>query len=69
MIQAECPDCGEVVQLRDGVRVGDRVICAECGVELEVLSIYPWELDYAMDEEDGWDDDDDLDDDDPWEDE
>ncbi len=71
MLKAECPDCGEVVELGDDIQVGDRVICAGCGVELEVLSLYPWELDYALDED--WDDEeweeDDLDDKDEWEDE
>ena len=62
MLKAECPDCGEIVELRDGVQVGDHVTCGECGVLLEVLSLRPWELDYALDED--WDEDelDDLDD-------
>ena len=62
MLKAECPDCGEIVGLRDGVQVGDQVTCEGCGVLLEVLSLRPWELDYALDED--WDEDelDDLDD-------
>ena len=62
MLKAECPDCGEIVELRDGVQVGDQVACEGCGVLLEVLSLRPWELDYALDED--WDEEelDDLDD-------
>ena len=79
MLTAECPDCGEPVELRDGVQAGDRIVCAWCGVELEVLSLYPWELDYALEEEweddweeddaDEWEEEDSNDDDDEWDDE
>jgi lysine biosynthesis protein LysW len=55
MLRVECPDCGEIIELRENTRVGSRVICVECGVELEVLSLYPLELDYVL--EDEWDDD------------
>jgi len=55
MFRALCPDCSEVVELKESVRVGDRVICVECGIELEVLSLYPLDLDYVL--EDDWDDD------------
>jgi lysine biosynthesis protein LysW len=56
MLRAECPDCGEIVQLREDTRVDSCVICVECGVELEVLSLYPLELDYVLEDEwtDAW---------------
>jgi lysine biosynthesis protein LysW len=37
------------------VKVGDRVFCPECDMELEVISAKPLTLDYAFDDED-WDD-------------
>ena len=61
MFRALCPDCSEVVELKESIRVGDRVACAECGIELEVLSVYPLDLDYVLEED--WDEE--LDDD--WE--
>jgi lysine biosynthesis protein LysW len=62
MLRALCPDCGEVLVLSETIPVGHRVHCVECGIELEVLSHYPLELDYVT--EDDWDDDWD---DDEWE--
>lgn len=77
MFRALCPDCGEVVELQERTRVGDRVVCAECGVELEVISLYPLDLDYVLeedwgDEDESWEDDEELaevdkdDEDDDW---
>ena len=59
MRRVECPDCGEIVELRESIRVGHRVVCVECGVELEVLSLYPLEVDYVLEDdwEEDWDDD------------
>ena len=63
MYRALCPDCGEVLELRESIQVGDRVTCVECGIELEVLSRYPLDLDYVLDDvwEDSWGDDEDED--------
>ena len=55
MYRALCPDCSEVVEHKESVRSGDRVICVECGIELEILSRYPFALDYVLG--DDWDDD------------
>jgi lysine biosynthesis protein LysW len=62
MLRAECPECGEPVELRDNTQVGDHVICIECNTELEVLGLYPLDLDYALDDEwdDEWDEDEDY---------
>lgn len=69
MYRSLCPDCGKVVELLESVRAEDRVICVECGIELVVLSRYPLDLDYVL--EDDWGDDwggDGLDQEDEWED-
>jgi lysine biosynthesis protein LysW len=55
MLRVECPECGEPVELSENTQVGDRVICVECGIELEVLSLSPLEVDYVL--EDDWDED------------
>ncbi len=59
MLRAECPECGEFVALDEDIQVGDRVVCVECGVELEILSLYPLALDYVLADEweDEWEDD------------
>jgi alpha-aminoadipate carrier protein LysW len=42
-----CPDCDAMITVGREVRVGTRLDCPQCGVELEVLSLSPFELDYA----------------------
>jgi len=52
--KAECPECAADVSLPDDVMEGEIVQCAECGVELEVISLDPPELDLAPEEEEDW---------------
>lgn len=52
--KAECPECGADVSLPDDVMEGEIVQCAECGMELEVVSLDPPELDLAPEEEEDW---------------
>ncbi|HMR66879.1 MAG TPA: lysine biosynthesis protein LysW [Anaerolineae bacterium] len=52
--KAECPECGAEVSLPDDVMEGEIVQCAECGMELEVVSLDPPELDLAPEEEEDW---------------
>lgn len=73
MAVATCAECDEEIEVSDRARVGQRVVCPNCGARLEVVSSNPLELDPAYDEEEDWDDDDDLDDldeelDDNWDD-
>lgn len=51
---AECPECAADVVLPDDVLEGEIVVCPECGVELEVVSVDPAELDLAPEEEEDW---------------
>jgi hypothetical protein len=79
MAIAFCPDCEEPVHLGQTPKVGQRIVCANCEADLEVIEVSPLELDWAYDEpsedwsdeEDDWDDEeeegDDWDDDD-WDD-
>ena len=71
MFRVACPECGEPVEFQEDAKVGSRIVCTECGVELEVLSLYPLEIDYVL--EDDWGEDweeDHLDyEDDEWDDE
>jgi alpha-aminoadipate carrier protein LysW len=62
-----CPECEAVID-EEFEDIGEIIICPECGVELEVISIDPVEYDLALidDEEDdefGYDD---RDDEDEW---
>lgn len=67
MPKAVCPDCGEDVQIDPALKIGERFECPECSVELEVVSLKPLEVDYALyddwdDEDEEWGDDVDWDD-------
>lgn len=73
MAMATCAECDEEIEVSDRARVGQRVVCANCGARLEVVSTNPLELDPGFDDDEEWDDDDfnDLDDeefDDDWDD-
>ncbi len=52
--QAECPECAAEVSLADDVMEGEIVQCADCGAELEVVSLSPPTLDLAPEEEEDW---------------
>ena len=58
MSVAVCPECEAEIDFGKPieVRVGERVFCPECDIELEVISTKPLTLDYAFDDED-WDED------------
>jgi alpha-aminoadipate carrier protein LysW len=47
-----CPECESTIALNKGVKLGDYVECPECGTMLEVISLKPLELDYAVGDED-----------------
>ncbi len=51
-MKAQCPECDADIELKPGVELGDPVACTECGAQLEVISLKPVELDYALDLED-----------------
>ncbi|MGQ9785229.1 MAG: lysine biosynthesis protein LysW [Anaerolineae bacterium] len=48
------PECDAEIILRDDTLAGEIVQCPDCGVELEVLSLNPPELDLAPAEEEDW---------------
>jgi alpha-aminoadipate carrier protein LysW len=51
-----CPECEQRVVLRQP-KLGQHVVCQECGTELVVVNIKPLELDWADYEDEDWDDD------------
>ena len=48
---AKCPECGSTITLSKKVKLGARIECPECGTMLEVISLTPIELDYALEAE------------------
>ena len=50
----ECLECVAEINLPDDVMENEIVTCPDCGVELEVISLTPMELDYAPEVEEDW---------------
>ena len=49
-----CPECDASLQLSDDLIEGEIVPCADCGAELEVLTISPVRLQLAPLVEEDW---------------
>ena len=50
---AKCPECDAELELND-VMDGEIVVCSDCGVDLEVVSLSPLTLNLAPMEEEDW---------------
>lgn len=59
MMEAECPSCGESIEVGRKPKMGQRVVCPGCDVELEVVWLDPLELDWPAEEYEGYEDDED----------
>lgn len=55
-MSALCVECDAELNLSGRVRLGQRVVCPNCGVSLEVISTHPIEVDVAYDDSEEWDD-------------
>ncbi|MBL7064752.1 MAG: hypothetical protein ISS49_11200 [Anaerolineae bacterium] len=51
MPKTYCPNCDVVISV-DNPCEGATVTCRECGVELEIISTNPFEVDFPLDFED-----------------
>lgn len=51
---AECPVCGAEVELAEGTVQGELIECSDCGTELEVVSVDPFKVEEAPQEEEDW---------------
>jgi len=50
----ECVECGAQLSLPPNVLVGEILPCSDCGVELEILSLEPLQVDLAPQEMEDW---------------
>jgi alpha-aminoadipate carrier protein LysW len=53
MSAAHCPECDAEISLNNVV-IGEILVCADCGVDLEVVSLDPPEVQLAPMEEEDW---------------
>ena len=54
MIQVVCPECGAENELGSDTVVNEIIVCQDCGVDLEVISLDPPKVELAPMEEEDW---------------
>ena len=52
-LHAHCPECDAELVLEDVVQ-GEILVCSDCGVDLEVMSLEPLALEIAPMEAEDW---------------
>ncbi|MDX1700115.1 MAG: lysine biosynthesis protein LysW [Melioribacteraceae bacterium] len=50
----ECPVCGAEIKKENDTVIGELMECMDCGTELEVISLDPFKVDEAPQEEEDW---------------
>ena len=53
-MKTECPVCGAIISRQEDMVEGELLECTDCGTELEILSLKPFELAEAPQEEEDW---------------
>jgi alpha-aminoadipate carrier protein LysW len=51
---ATCPECAAELDLAPDLELGEILVCADCGAELEVMGLDPVEVDLAPEVEEDW---------------
>ena len=51
---ANCPECDGNIELTDDLEAGEIVVCPDCGMELEVMTVEPLVLEPAPEVEEDW---------------
>ena len=54
MSTVSCPECAAEIKLTEGTEVGEIIVCPDCGVDLEVVSLKPAKVQLAPMEEEDW---------------
>jgi alpha-aminoadipate carrier protein LysW len=54
MTTVSCPECAAEITLEESVEVNEIIVCPDCGVDLEVTSLDPAEVELAPMEEEDW---------------
>ncbi len=53
-MKTECLECGATIELADDVELAEIVVCPDCGVEWEVVSLDPISVELAPEEKEDW---------------
>ncbi|TVR23360.1 MAG: lysine biosynthesis protein LysW [Anaerolineaceae bacterium] len=51
---ANCPECDATLNIPADAMQNELIACADCGAELEIISLDPIELDLAPEVEEDW---------------
>lgn len=54
MTTIKCLECDAEITLDAGTEIGEIIVCPDCGIDLEVLSLEPPEIGLAPMEEEDW---------------
>lgn len=54
MSTVSCPECAAEITLAQGTEIGEIIVCPDCGVDLEVISLEPPKVQLAPMEEEDW---------------
>lgn len=54
MSTVSCPECAAEISLDKGTEAGEIIVCPDCGVDLEVISLDPAEVQLAPMEQEDW---------------
>ena len=49
-----CPECEAEINLDANAEVGEIIVCPDCGVDLEVVSLNPAKVEVAPMEQEDW---------------
>lgn len=52
--QIECLECAAEIEIPADVMANEILVCPDCGIELEVMSLDPLAIDYAPEVEEDW---------------
>lgn len=54
MIKVICVECSADIELEQNTEVGEIIVCPDCGVDLEVVSLDPAVVELAPMEQEDW---------------
>jgi alpha-aminoadipate carrier protein LysW len=54
MSNTDCPECAVEIVLEEGTMVGEIIVCSDCGIDLEVISLEPPTIKLAPMEQEDW---------------
>ena len=54
MSTTHCPECDAEITLEAATETGEILVCPDCGVDLEVISVNPAKVELAPMEQEDW---------------